>query len=80
MTLLTLNELPTQQQARIHNLQGLGLDAERFMAIGLKPGRWITLLRKAPLGGPLHVQIGHFELLLRPEQAALIEHESMASA
>ncbi len=50
------------------------------MAIGLKPGRWITLLRKAPWGGPLHVQLGHFEMLLRPEQAALIELEGMASA
>ena len=50
-----------------------GYLAHRLHATGFRMGKNIKLLRKAFLGGPLHIQIGTTEVMLRPAEAQLIE-------
>lgn len=50
-----------------------GPDLERRMAaLGLRAGRRIVVLRKAPMKGPLQIRIGHTELMIRRADAARI--------
>jgi len=46
--------------------------AEDMKALGLTPGRQVTLLRRAPFGGPLHLRIGPTELMIRRIDARAI--------
>lgn len=49
-------------------------DAVWLRAIGLGEGETVTVLRKAPLGGPLHVRVsGGAELAVDRELAAKVE-------
>jgi ferrous iron transport protein A len=57
------------------------LDAElqtRLQALGVKPGRVIEVLRRAGVGGPLHVRVGGTEFMLRRQQAAHILVQAQA--
>ena len=73
---MTLNDLKHQQQGRIDRLEtshhGIAL-TRRLAAMGLVPEMIVTLIRKAPLGGPLHVRLGSTtEIALRRSEAACI--------
>jgi ferrous iron transport protein A len=57
-----------------------GVDAEealyhRLAALGLRVGKRLRLIRRAPLGGPLHVSLGMTEIMLRPEEARCVRIE-----
>ncbi len=47
--------------------------ARRLHASGFRMGKSIKLLRRAFFGGPLHIQIGTTEVMLRPSEAKFIE-------
>lgn len=73
---MTLNDFKQRQQGRIERLEpshhGLAL-SRRLQAMGLVPDMIVTLIRKAPLGGPLHVRVGTTtEIALRRAEAACI--------
>ena len=44
----------------------------RMSALGIRPGRRVEVIRRAPMGGPLQVRIGHTDLMIRREDAARI--------
>ena len=44
----------------------------RLMEMGLLPGTEVRFVRKAPLGGPLEVEVRGFHLSLRQSEAASI--------
>lgn len=46
---------------------------ERLMALGLRPGEVVTVLRRGRPGGILHVAHGLTEFMLRRRQAAEIQ-------
>ena len=73
---MTLNEFIHQQQGRIERLETSSHGAaltRRLLAMGLVPDMVVTLIRKAPLGGPLHVRVGSTtEIALRRAEAACI--------
>ena len=68
----SLDCLPCGQHAFI---KGVALDRElrtRLTALGLEAGKVIQVLRRASLGGPLHVRVGTTEIILRRHEAASI--------
>ena len=69
---LTLDALRANDRGTI-----LGVDAgealyHRLAALGLRVGKSVRLLRRAPLGGPLQVRLGMTEIMLRPEEARCV--------
>lgn len=76
-----LEGLPCGQHARI---EGLSVGAElraRLAALGLQPGKGVEVVRRAWLGGPLHVRVGTTEIILRRQEAARIQvHPALALA
>lgn len=74
---MTLDQLTTGSTARIHSLASEDVELQaRIRAMGLCPGRLITLIRRSRFGGPLQVRVGTTDLILRPAQAQqiLLEH------
>ncbi len=74
---MTLNDFKHLQQGRIDRLEashhGTAL-TRRLLAMGLVPNMIVTLIRKAPLGGPLHVRVGSTtQIALRRTEAACIQ-------
>ena len=69
---LTLNRLVPGECGTI-----LALDAneeldQRMLALGLRIGNNVRLLRRAIFGGPLHVRVGTTELMMRVREASCI--------
>lgn len=55
----------------------LGIDAgealyHRLAALGLRIGKRVRLLRRAPFDGPLHIRVGMTEIMLRPDEARCV--------
>ncbi len=69
---MTLEQLPTGKRACITNIQGEEGLRSRMFALGLRSGREVAVIRRAALGGPLHVRIGSTDLMMRPKEANLI--------
>jgi ferrous iron transport protein A len=67
-----LARLRRGQAARVVELAGESGLRHRLEALGLRPGQRIQVLRRAPWGGPLHLQVGMTELMLRRRDAARI--------
>lgn len=70
---LDLEALPCGQRARI---EGMTVESElhaRLSALGLRRGKSIEVVRRAVLGGPLHVRVGTTEIILRRQEAARIQ-------
>ncbi len=73
---MTLNDFKHQQQGRIDRLEtthhGIAL-TRRLAAMGLVPDKIVTLIGKAPWGGPLHLRVGSTtEIALRRAEADCI--------
>ena len=71
----TLNELKVGEHARILAVGGEGALRQHFLDIGVIPGAEITVVKFAPLGDPMELQIHGYELTLRLEDAQKIEVE-----
>ena len=70
---LTLDQIPIGQSAEILHLHLQGEAAVRLMEMGLFEGTSVQILRRAPLGDPIELQVGDFRLSLRAVDAALVE-------
>ncbi len=68
-----LGHLPGGESAEILHLHMQGEPAVRLMEMGLFEGTRVTLLRRAPLGDPLELQVGDYRLSLRAVDAAQVE-------
>lgn len=58
---MTLSELRAGETAIVEQVNGEQYDAAlacRLTAMGISANRSVKVLRKATLGGPLHVQVG----------------------
>ena len=71
-TPLTLSTLPDGVQARVVAVNLGGCLGDRLVELGFTAGAPLHILRRAPFGGPLQLQIREFILSLRREQAAFI--------
>jgi ferrous iron transport protein A len=73
---MTLAELKPGTTAIVQEIQlsrhGKALSS-RLQALGITPNRSIKILRKAILGGPLHIRIGTTtEIAIRRQEAEMI--------
>lgn len=55
--MVTLPQLENGKVAKLKQIDGTSDCYARFLELGFTEGEEIRILRKAPLGGPLHVEI-----------------------
>lgn len=70
---MSLAGVPPRARYRITGLLFGHQLSYRLMEMGLIEGAEIELVRRAPLGDPLQVRLGDYELSLRASEAKLIE-------
>ena len=68
----TLKELKIGEHAVITRVGGEGALRQHFLDMGVIPGAELTLVKYAPMGDPMEVQIHGYELTLRLDDAAQI--------
>lgn len=67
----TLRQLQQGQQAVIDRFSDQQL-AGRLLAMGVLPGSSVRYIRDAPFGGGAYIQVDHFLMALRTEEAEMI--------
>ena len=70
---MTLDQLEIGKDAIIEKVGGVGELRRHFLDMGLTPGTEVTLMKKAPMGDPIELQLRGYELTLRLADAAKIE-------
>jgi Fe2+ transport system protein FeoA len=75
-----LSDLPPGSLAVIRKLPAGGGVFLRLREMGVLPGTTVKLLRVAPLGDPLEIQIRGYNLSLRRAEAGVIEVEPQVAA
>ena len=75
---ITLKDLKINEHARILSVGGEGALRQHFLDMGVIPGAELTLVKFAPLGDPMELQIHGYELSLRLEDAEKIEIEKIS--
>lgn len=73
---VTLDQLPRGQSARIVRVAGRTSARRRLLELGIVRGETISLARAAPLGDPLEFVIKGYHLSLRRREAASITVET----
>jgi len=67
-----LDELGIGESAVITEVGGEGALRQHFLDMGVIPGAELTLVKFAPMGDPMEIQIHGYELTLRKDNAAMI--------
>ena len=62
---MTLKEIPVGQSAAIEAVRGEGALRRHLLDMGVIPGAELTVIRLAPMGDPMEIQIHGYELTLR---------------
>jgi len=70
---MTIKDLEIGESARISVVGGEGALRLHFLDMGLIPGAVVTLIKYAPMGDPMELQLHGYELTLRVADAAQIE-------
>ena len=73
----TLKDLKVNEHGRILKVGGEGALRQHFLDMGVIPGAEVTLVKFAPLGDPMELQIHGYELSLRLEDAGKIVIEKI---
>ncbi len=72
---MTLKELEKGKSAVIKSVGGEGALRQHFLDMGVIPGAEVTVVKLAPMGDPMELQIHGYELTLRLADADRIEIE-----
>ncbi|MEZ8822807.1 ferrous iron transport protein A [Vibrio amylolyticus] len=76
---MKLSELEQGESAVIQSFQSLSLETrKKLMVMGVLPNTPVTLLRRAPLGDPLQIDVRGVSLALRENIAAAVLVERKA--
>lgn len=75
----SINDLQTGDKAKIIKLGKSDNPQYRrkLLQMGLTKNTEISLVRKAPLGDPITINVRGFELILRKKEAAILEVEKI---
>jgi ferrous iron transport protein A len=71
-TCVALAELPPGSRARVCEHAGREPLPARLVDLGFVPGTPVAVIRRAPLGDPLEVEIRGYRLCLRRSEAAAV--------
>ncbi len=69
---MTLNLLKLGEVAKIASVTADEALKARISGLGLRIGQEVAVIRRARMGGPLQIRVGHTDILMRAEQANLI--------
>lgn len=72
---MKLSELAVGRRAVVRGFPGGGPALLRLREMGVLPGTPVTLVRTAPLGDPLEIQVRGYSLTLRRSEAEHVEVE-----
>lgn len=70
---MTLKELEVGKSAVIRRVGGEGALRQHFLDMGMIPGAEVTVIKLAPMGDPMEVQVHSYELTLRLAEAQQID-------
>jgi ferrous iron transport protein A len=77
---VTLDQLSVGGSAAVVALAGDPLLRERLAELGFTPGTDVQMIRKAPLGDPLHVRVRSGAFAIRADEARCIEIDPSVSS
>ncbi len=60
-------------RVRVTGVRGLEPASYRLMELGLIEGTELRVLRRAPLGDPMQIRVGDYDLSLRNREAACVD-------
>ena len=72
---MTLKELTIGASARVTAVRGEGANRQHILDMGVIPGVVVKLVKVAPMGDPLELQVHGYALALRKADASLIDVE-----
>ena len=72
---MTLKDLSIGQKGRIKKLNTVGMIKQRFISMGLTKGAEIKVIKVAPLGDPIEIEVRGYNLSVRKDDAKNIEIE-----
>ena len=70
---MTLKELAVGKSAVIEKVGGKGALRQHFLDMGMIPGAEVTVVKLAPMGDPMELQVHGYELTLRLAEADQID-------
>ncbi len=70
---MSLAHVPNASTVRVRGIRTDSTLAYRLMEMGLIEGAEVEVLGRAPLGDPLRVRLGDYELSLRAKEADLVD-------
>lgn len=70
---MTLDKLPIGKTGIITKVKGEGALRLRLLDMGIIPKTKVNVVKVAPLGDPIEIQIRGYELTIRKEDAKIIE-------
>ena len=70
---MTLDTVPVGSTVTIDKILFDEQFCRRCQALGLRCGNQATVIRRAPMGGPLQIRIGTTDLFLRGDLAKQVE-------
>ena len=71
----TLRDIPVGSSCTVKSLSGTGAVKRRIMDMGLTKGAKVTVVKVAPLGDPLELNVRGYELSIRKDEAEKVEVE-----
>ena len=75
--MLTLRDIEIGQSCKVVKLHGEGAIKRRIMDMGLTKGVVVKIVKVAPLGDPIEMNVRGYELSLRKADSELIEVEKI---
>lgn len=70
---MTLKDLKPGQEGTVSGIGEKGPVRKRIMDMGVTPGAMVKVIKVAPLGDPIEINIRGYELSLRKDEASQIE-------
>lgn len=70
---MKLTEIKMGEVCRVVGIPGSGPCVQRLMEMGIIPGVAIRLVKTAPLGDPIEIEVRGYHLAIRKSEAELIE-------
>ena len=77
---MTLNALGPGETGRVAAVSGGGPLRQRLLDMGLTPGVSVRVVRRAPLGDPMEIELRGYVLSLRGDDARRITINAEANA
>lgn len=70
---MLLASAPVSRPLKITKVRSQGSFGRRLMEMGIIEGAHVEVIGRAPLGDPLHLRLGDYELSLRAGDAELVD-------